>query len=58
MLLYQLKISQEDENTRVSTPTPKPTLLKTHMPIHDIAYWQKRALELLPDCTITCQVAK
>lgn len=36
----------------------EPVLLRPHLTIDEVAYWQKRVRVLLPDCHATCQVAK
>jgi hypothetical protein len=61
-MLYQPKVSQRmKEYKGIILPRsaqPEPILLRPTVSIKDIAYWQKRAGELLPGCVATCQVAK
>ena len=59
-MLYQIKVSEVSKSgKRVKADLrSKPIILRPSLSINDVAYWQERITQLLPECLVTCQVAK
>jgi hypothetical protein len=58
-MLHQIKVSKRIKGVILFESTRAiPIILKPRLEIRDVVYWQERVAKLLPDCHVTCQVAK